>query len=109
MIQPTINQNTLSEQFLETDSIDLRASPSAFSLFDKYASVDTTNVMKKATMMIIGLTLFVAGYRHIQHHSQYVTAKAAPANPAPAYATAPATTVPDDIKHTVAFRLVKQS
>ncbi|QHV95448.1 hypothetical protein [Spirosoma endbachense] len=62
------------------------------------------NVMRKMAMIVVGITLFVAGYRHTHRQTAYVTAQAALSNSG--YATTPKV-VPDNIKQTVAFRLVQ--
>ncbi|WP_338873991.1 hypothetical protein WBJ53_32010 [Spirosoma sp. SC4-14] len=63
---------------------------------------DIKYVMRKMAMIVVGATLFVAGYRHIHRQAEYVTTQSATSEPNQK-------TIPDNIKNSVAFRLVKAS
>lgn len=84
------------------------AEESALLIFSNRVQLTSSikNVMRKMAMIVVGVTLFVAGYQQIHRQNEYATAKATA--PAPGY-TPTSTSVPDNIKQTVAFRLVKAS
>jgi|GEM_PF-6450415 len=67
---------------------------------------DIKYVMKKMAMVVVGVTLFVAGYRHIHRQAEYVTTQ-----PETTTGTAETNqnTIPDNIKNSVTFRLIKAS
>jgi hypothetical protein len=89
-----------------TDSIACEVTvlePTVFSSEIQILS-DIKNVMRKMAMIVVGITLFVAGYRHTHRQTEYVTAQAALSNSGN---TTTLKAVPDNIKQTVAFRLVQ--
>lgn len=81
---------------------------SALLIFSNRVQLTTSikNVMRKMAMIVVGVTLFVAGYQQIHRQNEYATAKSTTTTSG---YTPTSTTVPDDIKQTVAFRLVKAS
>ncbi|NEU65279.1 hypothetical protein [Spirosoma agri] len=92
------------EQFPDTATTELAIlQPRLFSDEDQFLS-DFKYVMKKTAMIVVGITLFVAGYRHTHRQNEYITAQAALSN---STAAMPQSGIPDDIKQTAAFRLVQ--
>ncbi|UHG91285.1 hypothetical protein [Spirosoma oryzicola] len=95
---------SMDEEFVDTITTEI---PQPIEFSNKIPSwSDLKYIMRKTAMVVVGVTLFVAGYRHIHRQTEYVTAKAAQTNPG--YSTTPIT-ISEDIKQTAAFRLVKPS